>query len=382
MAFPYPVPFVYAGGSSAEMVSSPMGIVWYNATGGTTPPFNMSTVGLTIDPDGGLVYFNQPVWVTSGGVMAAIRWPAVVQAFLAVGYGTMTAVAPPTGYAGTLYNLEGVARTKYITVLEWKDYSNQLNMQTFAAEVLDSVKDVVIEARCPISRMPGVVLAGPGERRGSIAGRDFVAGWEDICAIPVVSVDVVFQTGAAGTSYVTTLQLSNRRTPYDAANFLRPNLQGGWIAGRLSEPFGAGLASSQAQSKQLQEQSEKMTAESTRPAGGFTGQVLLGGIDGDQTGAAPPMAAMGGGDEGGASRFIPPSERHARAAPETSPAPRQQAQVEELGGETRPGGRAGPRRRRRTVHSGSSGAAAACRAARAAAAAPAAGPAGRQAGGG
>ena len=272
LAFPYPVAFVYAGGSSAEMVSSPMGIVWYSPTGGTSPPYNMTTVGLTIDPDGGLIYFNTPVYIIAGGVMTPVRWPVTVQAFLAVGYGTMTAVAPPTGYAGTLSTVEGVSRTKYITVLEWKDYSNQLNMQTFAAEVLDSVKDVVIEGSLPYLGMPGVSWLVPGNSV-SIAGRDFVTGWEDI-AIPVVSVDVVFQTGPAGTSYVTTLHLSNRRTPYDAANFLRPNLKGGWIAARLSEPFGAGLASSQEQSKQLQEQSEKMTREGTRPAGGFTGQVL------------------------------------------------------------------------------------------------------------
>ena len=359
LAFPYPVPFVYAGGSAAEMVSSPMGVVWYSPTGGTTPPYNMSTVGLTIDPDGGLVYFNTPVYITAGGMVTPVRWPAVVQAFLAVGYGTMTAIAPPTGHAGSLYTLEGVARTKYITVLEWKDYSNQANMQTFANEVLDSVKDVVIEGSLPYLGMPGTTWLAPGHCV-SIAGNDFTTGWESI-SIPVVSVDVVFQTGAAGTSYVTTLQLSNRRTPYDAANFLRPNMKGGWIAGRLSEPFGAGLASSQAQSKQLQEQSEKMTAEGTRPAGGFTGQVLdpgqalaasmanqagmvqagmanqagavqaagerqagmVGAFAAGPAGVFPTAPATGGG---GATRFIAPSERHARAL-ETVRA-RQQAQVE------------------------------------------------------
>jgi hypothetical protein len=360
LAFPYPVAFVYAGGSAAEMVSSPMGIVWYSPTGSTSPPFNMSTVGLTIDPDGGLIYFNTPVYITAGGVMTPVRWPAVVQAFLAVATGTLTAVAPKTTtHAGTLFTVEGVSRTKYITVLEWRDYSNQANMETFASEVLDSVKDVVIEGSLPYLGMPGVSWLVPGNSV-SIAGRDFTTGWEQI-AIPVVSVDVVFQTGAAGTSYVTTLQLSNRRTPYDAANFLRPNLRGGWIAGRLSEPFGAGLPASQEQSRQLQEQSRKMTEEGKRPAGGFTGRVvdpgqelaagmanqaqqatggisqqaeqitggmqhqaaqLAAGMQGqaERAGAfgagpagVPPAAAamaMGGG-EGGPARFVPPSQRHA-----------------------------------------------------------------------
>ena len=271
IAFPYPVPFVSADDTSASMVSSPQGIISYDSISSVTgPPYTVSTVGITVDPTGGLIYFDKPVQVVSGGSADPPVWPAIVQAFVAVAVGTLTAVAPASGYAGTLFTVEGVQRTKTITVLEWRDYSNQANMNLYASELLDSVKDVVVEGSLPYFGLPDLGYLTPG-RSVSIAGNDFVTGWESI-ALPVVSVEVAFQYGPQGTSYATTLQLSNRRRAYDASNFLRPAIAG-LQAGGGTGIFGAGLASSRAESAELAARSVEMTREGTKAAAGFTGSV-------------------------------------------------------------------------------------------------------------
>lgn len=295
---PYPLAMAYANGSSAEMTSTPMGLIQFSPTGGTSPPYAVSSDGVTIDPQGGLIYFDTPVQVIAGGLQTPVRWPAIVQAFLIVGVGTMAAYAPSsTGHAGTLYTVEGVARTKTITVLDWRDQSNQSNMQTYANEVLDSVKDVVVEGTLPYQGLPDISHLAPG-KAVSIAGADFVTGWESI-ALPVVACEVNFQNGPTGTSYHTTLRLSNRRTPYDASNFLRPNMTMAMIAGGLSGPFGAAYAPSRAESASLQQQARDLTASSRRPAAGFTGRtiaasdVVPGGLESAAAGMAGGLYGAG-----------------------------------------------------------------------------------------
>jgi hypothetical protein len=295
LAFPYPVPYVSADNASAAMTSSPMGIISYNAISSITgPPWTVTTAGITVDPIGGLVYFDKPVQVAAYGTADPPQWPAVVQAFVAVATGTLNAVAPASGYAGTLWTVEGVQRTKTITVLEWRDYSNQANMNLYASEVLDSVKDVVVEGSLPYFGLPDLGYLAPG-RSVSIAGNDFVTGWESI-ALPVVSVEVAFQYGPAGTSYATTLQLSNRRQAYDASNFLRPAVTGlamGGGGGRF-ERFGAGLAESRAESASLSQQSRELTTQSTRGAAGFAGRsVEPGALTAAGLGGAGEAAAGG-----------------------------------------------------------------------------------------
>lgn len=222
--FPYPVPFVAATGDAAAMTSTPLAVVEYNPFGGTGTPYNTTSVGVTVDPVNGLVYLDMPAQVCAYGLNTPVKWPANVMAFLPVAVGTLSAYAPSSSsYAGTLYTVEGIRRTKIITATEWRDYSNQTNMNTFASEFLDAVKDVVVEGTVPYHGLMTGYLS-PGQAV-SIAGDGYTTGWESL-ALPVVSLEVVFQSGSQGTSYQTTLHLSNRRGRYSSANFLRPNITG------------------------------------------------------------------------------------------------------------------------------------------------------------
>jgi hypothetical protein len=251
--FPYPVAYVNSQGNAASVTSTPMGTVMWSPFGGTTPPFNAGMDPVTLDPVNGYVYFDTPVQVVSGGLANPPSWPINVQAFLPIAIGTLSAYAPSSStYSGTLYTVEGISRTKIITVTQWRDFGNQATMNLFAAEYLSSVQDVVVEGTLPYLALPPAAYLSPGQAV-SIAGISgstaYVTGWESL-SLPVASLEVHFQPGPGGTSYTTILHLSNRRGRYSFANYLRPNITGAQFGGG-SGAFGPGLQSSIAGSAQL-----------------------------------------------------------------------------------------------------------------------------------
>jgi len=224
LAFPYPVPYLYAGGASAEMVSTPIGTVMWGSSG-TPPDYTTVSDGISLDPDNGLIYFAKPTQVCVGGLNTPVTWATNVQAFIPVAIGTLQAWAPTsTTYSGTLYTVEGIERTKIVTVSDWIDYSNQDNMNTFASELLDAIQDVVVEGTVPYYGLDATFLT-PGQAI-SIAGNGYTTGWESL-ALPVVSVEIAFRCGPeGGTNYEMSLGVSNRRGLYSSGNFLRPSIQG------------------------------------------------------------------------------------------------------------------------------------------------------------
>jgi hypothetical protein len=61
-------------------------------------------------------------------------------------------------------------------------------------------------------------------------------------ALPVASMDVQFQPGPGGTSYVSTLHLSNRRARYTSEIFVRPAMRGQGLGGQFGANYGAAWA--------------------------------------------------------------------------------------------------------------------------------------------
>lgn len=227
--FPWPVAYVNAQGQAGAMTSTPIGTVMWPAFG-TSPPYNTGYDGVTLDPVNGLIYFDKPTQVVAGGLSTPTIWPANVQVFLPVAVGTLDAYAPSSSsYSGTLYTVEGIQRAKTITVLEWKDYSNQSNMNAMATEFLDAMSNVVVEGTVPYYGLNTNYLA-PGNAV-NVAGSGYTTGWEAIDCY-VSSVEIQFNNGAApGNSYTTNLHLSNRRGRYSPENFLRPNITGQQFGG-------------------------------------------------------------------------------------------------------------------------------------------------------
>lgn len=225
--FPYPVPILAAGGSSGGLTSVPVGMIQWSNSGST--PYQTSSMGLTVDPVNGLVYFDRPTALTFG---SSTTPPNNVMAFLPVANGSLSTFAPsPTTYSGTLYTVEGIQRTKIITVRDWKDVSNSTNMATYASEYLGSVQDVVVEGSIPYYGLLTTYLTiGATGQAVSIAGSGYTTGWESL-NLPVVSVEVAFQSGAEGTSYAMALHLSNRRGRFNSDQFLRPSVQAQQLGG-------------------------------------------------------------------------------------------------------------------------------------------------------
>jgi hypothetical protein len=247
--FPYPVTIKLAvAGAAAALTSTPAGFYQY-AQNGTSAPYNLGYGTITVDPVNGLVYFDRPTAVVAGTTFIP---PHNVIVFLPVATGTLNAYAPSSSsYAGTTYSVEGIQRTKIITVRDWLDFSNQSTMNTFASEFLDSVKDVVVEGSIPYYGLLTTYLTCGATGQGvSIAGTSgstpYTTGWESL-NLPVVSVELVFQSGPQGTSYVTNLQLSNRRGRYTADQFLRPGINMTQLGGEDKVfNFGGGTAGGQA----------------------------------------------------------------------------------------------------------------------------------------
>jgi hypothetical protein len=227
--FPWPYPVLGAAGNSATMTSTPICQVLYSPTG--SPPYQVAVVGITIDPVNGIIYTDRPVQTIFGSP----QWPTDVWFFVPVATGTLAAFAPSSAtYGGTLYTQLGIQRTKVITCLDWRDYSNQANMNTFASEQLGAMQDVVIEGTLPYYGALTQFLA-PGNSV-NIAASGYTTGWE-AANLPIVSMELGFLNGNSGTSYSTLLHLSNRRGRYSSAAFLRPNMQHGQYQG--GETIGA-----------------------------------------------------------------------------------------------------------------------------------------------
>lgn len=237
LRFPYPRPYLFAGGSAAEMVTAPMGTVMWGGSG-TPPNYTAVSDAITIDPDNGLVYFDKPVQVVAGGLNTPVTWPQLVQAFLPIAVGQLEAWAPSSStYSGTLHTIEGISRTKTITVPDWRDHSNDGNMAAFAQEMLDSLSNVVVEGSLPYCGLLNQAYYTPGQAV-SIAGLGYTTGWESL-ALPIASIEVQFHNDESGaTSYTTMINLSNRRGRLGAGNFLRPNIVGVQFGG--SETFRPG----------------------------------------------------------------------------------------------------------------------------------------------
>jgi len=168
-----------------------------------------------------------------------------------VATGVLSVTAPLSGYAGTLYSVDTVQRTKTITIRDWTQESgvNQ-NIQVFANEQFDSLKDVVVEGSISYLGLATPYLA-PGYSI-SITGNGYTTGWETLQSaltsagnsmppgLPISQSQVNFKWNASGTSYVTTLSLSNRKQRYSSEVFVRPAERGQMLGGR---PFGVGYGS-------------------------------------------------------------------------------------------------------------------------------------------
>ena len=236
--FPYPFAYKNAAGTAAALTSAPVGSVLWSSSG--SAPFNESDFSVTVDPSSGTITFPTPTSLVYGG--GVVTPPSNITVFVPVANGSLQVNAPASGYAGTLYSVDGIQRIKTITIRDWTQESGvNLNIQTFANEQFDSIKDVVVEGSIVYLGLANTYLA-PGYSV-SITGQGYTTGWETLqsspwpAGLPISQTQVKFKWNNSGTSYVTTLSLSNRKQRYTSDVFIRPAERGQMLGG---QPFGAG----------------------------------------------------------------------------------------------------------------------------------------------
>jgi len=224
--FPYPFAFRNSDGTAAALTTSPVCSVYWSSSG--SPPYNQSSIGVQIDPVSGTITTVSPTSLVYGG--GVVTPPTDVQVFLPVANGSLQVQSPSAGgYAGTLYTVEGVQRTKTVTVREWRDYSLSANMQAYSDQLFSALCNVVVEGTIGYLGLATTYLA-PGQAV-SITGSSYTTGYESV-ALPVASIEIQFNPGPGGTSYVSTLHLSNRQARYTGDVFIRSAVTGQQIGGQ------------------------------------------------------------------------------------------------------------------------------------------------------
>ena len=224
--FPYPFAFRNSDGTAATLTTSPVCSVYWSSSG--SPPYNQSSIGIQIDPVSGTITTVSPTSLVYGG--GVVTPPTDVQVFLPVANGSLEVLSPSTGgYAGTLYTVEGIERTKTVTVREWRDYSLSANMQAYSDQLFSAFCNVVVEGTIGYLGLATTYLT-PGQAV-SITGNGYTTGYESV-ALPAASIDIQFNPGPGGTSYVSTLHLTNRQARYTGDVFIRPAAAGQQIAGQ------------------------------------------------------------------------------------------------------------------------------------------------------
>lgn len=223
----YPAPLVNSAGG-VSYVSSPMGLV-LRSDGVTAPaPF-------TYNAATGQLRFLAPTFITGNSTA-----PTDVWAILPVWTQPLQAVSPADvgglpQYTGTSNTVDGLTDTLYVEVDAWRDPAQGTQMLAFAADLLDSVKDAVVEGSVTYHGLYSTALA-PGTAI-SVAGADYTTGWET-AALAVVEVTVDWPI-AGPTQHVTTLRCSQRKAHLSSAAFLSPDRA--FIPIGAAEPLYGGL---------------------------------------------------------------------------------------------------------------------------------------------
>jgi hypothetical protein len=230
----YPFPFHASSGLQVTMTSSPTGDLIYSDTG--SPPYQEWATPITVDPAAGTVRFAYPTFLTCNN-----HPPTDVRAVVPIYTGVNQAFAPSsTTYAGTCNTVEGIARRLTLTVSAWRDPAQNTAMGVFAADVLDSVKDTVLEGTITyLGLYTTGLLMGTAL---NIAGNGYTTGWEagTIPALPILECQVEWPL-QDDLNHITTLRCSNRRQHLDSGAFLKPDRTGiTWDFGTVdSREYGA-----------------------------------------------------------------------------------------------------------------------------------------------
>jgi hypothetical protein len=247
--FSRPFPDMDTDTASVNLIRYPQAKVFWSPSG-NRPYFN-ATAGLSWDSDSGHVILEKPSVIYFGtrsnlevGGASTDGIPADIRVVVAVAAGDLEVACPadsgsPSGptYQGTLYTVDGIQRTLTITAPWWRDPRNTSQVQAFACDWLDAVKDTVVNLHLPLAGYWADGVA-PGYAV-DVTGPTYTTPLTGL-ALPAVECDLEFHEGQA--PYVRTIvRASNRRSAFSASFYLRPDPTGLVLGTPTGEPISPGL---------------------------------------------------------------------------------------------------------------------------------------------
>lgn len=219
-AFPVPMPWVNTDGTALAETYAAVATIYFTPDGSAEQRF--ATCNLAVDRKNDAIildrpsvsFFGQPASLETGGASVDGQ-PENIRVLLPVSLSPLEVIEPPdvSGspvYEGTSYTEDGVERTQFVNMADWVSDSDTAPMRLWAQQVLDSIKDTVVEGQAMVYTYEPVLH--PGVR---VTFSDpCMAGVYDNYATNVYACMLRFNHGNGPVNYHTEFALSNRRDQY------------------------------------------------------------------------------------------------------------------------------------------------------------------------
>lgn len=225
-AFPVPIPWTNTDGTLVGNTQTAVATIYFTPAGSSEQRFAMCNIqvdrlneAIILDRPS-VSFFGQPSSLATGGVSVDGQ-PQNIRALIPVSLKPLEVIEPvntgnTANYSGTSFTVDGVARTHFVNMPDWVAESDTSPIRLWAKQLLDSIKDTVVEGQTvlltwePI-RQPGVKV--------TFSDACLPAGSYSQYETAVYSCLLRFAHGNGPVPYLTELALSNRRDQcrgYDA----------------------------------------------------------------------------------------------------------------------------------------------------------------------
>jgi hypothetical protein len=236
-AFPTKIPWLKNDGTPLSFVESGIAQVQYSSSG--NEPYQNAMCGFQIDRSTQSLIFDKPLVMFFGdqtslntGGANVTGQPSNIRVLLPVSTSALTVTVPAdttagnvttANYNGTSSTIDGINRTMYVNYSQWISEDDKGIMSQWGREILDSVKDTVIEGTAyrysydPVFRpCVGMAFVDPCHANNPLA--DYTTD--------IVGSLVKFNHGQNGEIlYHTEYALSNKRAQYRGfEGYLHPHI--------------------------------------------------------------------------------------------------------------------------------------------------------------
>jgi len=221
-AFPVPIPWNNTDGTPLSFTTAGVATIYFTPDGADDQRF--ATCGFQVDrlnesiilDRPSVTFFGQPESLETGGVDVDGQ-PENIRVLLPVAISPLEAIQPPNDlsddpvYEGTSSTEDGIDKTLYVNMPEWVSETDTGPMTLWARQILDSIKDTVVEGSTIVYDYDPVFAPGVAVTYDDPCLADNV--FDDLKSL-VYSCLIKFNHDESGVLYHTEYALTNRRDQY------------------------------------------------------------------------------------------------------------------------------------------------------------------------